>query len=256
MIHPTAIIDPHAVLGENLEIGPYAVIGPDVVLGDGCQIHAHAVIDGNTTLGKDCQVFESAHIGGKTQDLKFKTGNVTYVKIGDRTVLREFVTVNCGTNAGESTVIGDDCLLMAYCHVAHGCVLGNHVIVSNATQFAGEVHVGDWAVISGLVGCHQFIRIGCHAMIGGATVLKQDAAPYIITDGNDAHTFGVNLVGLKRRGFPAETVHALHAAYKLLCKSGMNISDAVQAVREQVPDLPEVRTLVEFFETTKRGVIR
>ena len=258
-IHPTAIIDPHAKIGENVEIGPYAIIGPDVTLGDGCVIHPHAVIDGNTTLGKDCQVFESAHIGGKTQDLKFKEGNKTFVKIGDRTVLREFTTVNCGTNDGESTIIGDDCLLMAYCHVAHGCVLGNHIIVSNATQFAGEVHVGDWAVISGLIGCHQFVRIGCQAMVGGGTVIKQDVAPYFITDGsggNGVHAFDVNHVGLRRRGFPDETIRALHTACRILCHSGLTVSAAIEQIRKDLPDLPEIRTLIEFFQTTKRGVIR
>ena len=142
-IHQTAIVEPGAQIGQDVSIGAYAVVGPEVRLGDRCQIQSHAVIDGATTLGADCQVFPFAHIGGKTQDLKFKDGNRTYVKVGDRTVLREYVTVNCGTKDGESTIIGDDCLIMAYCHLAHGCVFGNHVIVSNSTQFAGEVNVGD-----------------------------------------------------------------------------------------------------------------
>jgi UDP-N-acetylglucosamine acyltransferase len=178
------------------------------------------------------------------------------VKVGARSVLRECVTINCGTKDGESTILGDDCLIMAYCHLAHGCVFGNHVIVSNASQFAGEVTVGDWAVISGLVGVHQFVRIGAHAMIGGATMLKQDAAPYFITDGHPAATHGVNVVGLTRRGFPKETIDALRAAYKLLCHDGLNVTDAVAAIRAQVPDLPEIREVVDFFLSTKRGVIR
>ena len=255
-IHPTAVVAPEARLGENVTVGPYAVVGPEVELGDGCEIQAHAVVDGATTLGPQCQVFPFAHIGGKTQDLKFKEGNRTFVKVGARTVLRECVTINCGTKDGESTILGDDCLIMAYCHLAHGCVFGNHVIVSNASQFAGEVTVGDWAVISGLVGVHQFVRVGAHAMIGGATMLKQDAAPYFITDGHPAATFGVNVVGLTRRGFAKGTIDALRAAYKLLCHDGLNVSDAIAAIERDVPDLPEVREIVEFFRTTKRGVIR
>jgi len=255
-IHPTAIVDPAAKIGDGVEIGPYAVIGPGVTLGAGTVVQAHAVVDGDTTLGENCQVFPFAHIGGKTQDLKFKEGNKTFVKVGDRTVLREYVTINCGTKDGESTIVGDDCLIMAYCHLAHGVVFGNHVIVSNATQFAGEVTVGDWAVISGLVGVHQFVRVGAHAMIGGATMLKQDAAPYFITDGHPASTHGINVVGLTRRGFPKETIDALRAAYKHLCHEGLNVTDAVAAIRAQVPDLPEVREVVDFFLTTKRGVIR
>jgi len=255
-IHPTAIVAPEAKIGSGVTIGPYAIVGPGVELGDGCEIQTHAVVDGDTTLGPGCQVFPFAHIGGKTQDLKFKEGNKTYVKVGARTVLREYVTINCGTKDGESTVLGDDCLIMAYCHLAHGCVFGNHVIVSNSSQFAGEVTVGDWAVISGLVGVHQFVRIGCHAMIGGGSVLKQDAAPYFITDGVPASAHGINTIGLSRRGFPRETVVALRDCYKLLCHDGLNVSDAIVAIRESVPDLPEVRTLVEFFQTTQRGVIR
>ena len=255
-IHPTAVVAPEARLGADVRIGPYAVIGPHVELGDRCEIQAHAVVDGDTTLGPDCQVFPFAHVGGKTQDLKFREGNRTFVKVGARTVLRECVTINCGTKDGESTILGDDCLIMAYCHLAHGVVFGNHVIVSNATQFAGEVTVGDWAVISGLVGVHQFVRVGAHAMIGGATMLKQDAAPYFITDGHPAATFGVNVVGLTRRGFPKETVEALRDAYKRRCRDGLNVSDAIAAIERDVPDLPEVREVVEFFRTTKRGVIR
>lgn len=257
-IHSTAIVDPAAKLGDNIEIGPYAIIGPEVTLGDGCVIHAHAVIDGNTTLGNQVQVFEGAHIGGKTQDLKFKEGNKTFVKVGDRTVLREFVTINCGTKDGESTVLGCDCLIMAYCHLAHGCVFGNHIIVSNGSQFAGEVTVGDYAVISGLVGVHQFVRIGGHVMIGGGSLIKQDCAPYFLYDGADGPTAarGINTVGLTRRGFAKETVQALHVAYKRLCHDGMNVSDAIEAIKKDCPDLPEIRTLVEFFQTTQRGVIR
>ena len=255
-IHPTAVVDPAAKLGDGVQIGPYAVVGPDVTLGAGTVVQAHAVVDGFTTLGENCQVFPFAHVGGKTQDLKFKEGNRTYVKVGDRTVLRECVTINCGTKDGESTVLGSDCLIMAYCHLAHGCVFGNHVIVSNASQFAGEVTVGDWAVISGLVGVHQFVRVGAHAMIGGGTLLKQDAAPYFITDGSPASCCGVNVVGLGRRGFAKESTDALRAAYKILCREGLNVTAALERIAAELPDLPELRALADFYRTSQRGVIR
>lgn len=255
-IHPTAIVDPAAKLGDGVEIGPYAIVGPGVTLGAGTVVQAHAVVDGDTTLGENCQVFSFAHIGGKTQDLKFKEGNRTFVKVGDRTVLREYVTINCGTKDGESTIVGDDCLIMAYCHLAHGVVFGNHVIVSNATQFAGEVTVGDWAVISGLVGVHQFVRIGAHAMIGGASVIKQDAAPYFITDGAPASCCGVNVVGLGRRGFAKETIEALRAAYKLLCHSGLNVTAALARIEAELPARPEIKALADFYRSSQRGVIR
>ena len=256
VVQAHAVVAPEARLGADVRIGPYAVIGPHVELGDRCEIQAHAVVDGDTTLGPDCQVFPFAHVGGKTQDLKFREGNRTFVKVGARTVLRECVTINCGTKDGESTIVGDDCLIMAYCHLAHGVVFGSHVIVSNATQFAGEVTVGDWAVISGLVGVHQFVRIGAHAMIGGASVIKQDAAPYFITDGAPASCCGVNVVGLGRRGFAKETIEALRAAYKLLCHSGLNVTAALERISAELPDLPEIRALADFYRSSQRGVIR
>ena len=254
-IHSTAVIEAGAQIGDDVEIGPYAVIGPHVVIGNGCRIFGHAMISGHTTLGAGCEVHPFAHIGGKTQDLKFD-GGTTYVRIGERTVLREYVTINCGTTDGEVTQVGDDCLIMAYCHVAHGCVLGNHVIVSNGTHFAGEVTVEDHATISGLCGVHQFCRIGCHCMVGMSTMVTQDIAPYLITGGNPASSHGVNVVGLTRRGFSEETRTALKNAHKIICRSGLNVTEALASVESTLPDLPEVRHLVEFFRTTKRGVIR
>ncbi|MGI5867850.1 MAG: acyl-ACP--UDP-N-acetylglucosamine O-acyltransferase [Kiritimatiellia bacterium] len=254
-IHPTAVIEDGAQLGNGVVVGPYAVIGPNVVLGDGCKIFAHAMVSGHTTLGAGCEVHPFAHIGGKTQDLKY-AGGTTHVDVGERTVMREYVTINCGTSDGEVTRVGSDCLLMAYVHLAHGCVFGDHVIVSNATQFAGEVTVGDHAVISGLCGVHQFCRIGCHAMIGASSLIVQDAAPYLITGGNPAEARSINLVGLTRRGFPEETRNALKSAHKLLCRSGLNVSDAIAEIEKRQPMPPEVATLVDFFKSTQRGVIR
>ena len=254
-IHPTAVIEDGAQLGRDVVVGPYAVIGPDVVVGDGCKIFAHAMVSGRTTLGAGCEVHPFAHIGGKTQDLKFD-GGATYVEVGERTVMREYVTINCGTRDGEVTKVGSDCLLMTYVHLAHGCVFGDHVIVSNATQFAGEVTVEDHATVSGLCAVHQFCRIGCHAMIGAASLIVQDAAPYFITSGNPSAAHAINLVGLTRRGFSEETRRVLKSAHKLLCRSGLNVSDALAEIGKTLPDLPELAHLVEFFKTTQRGVIR
>lgn len=254
-IHPTAIIGDGAQIGSGVEIGPYAVIGPDVVLGDGCKIFGHAMISGRTRLGAACEVHPFAHIGGKTQDLKYD-GGTTFVEIGARTVMREYVTVNCGTKDGESTKIGDDCLFMAYTHLAHGCAVGHHVIVSNATQIAGEVQIDDYATISGLCGIHQFCRIGAHCMVGVGSNVVQDVAPYMIISETPPAIRGVNVIGLSRRGFSEEVRTALRSAYKLLCRSGLNVSDALAEIEATLPPLPEIVHLVEFFRTTKRGVIK
>lgn len=252
-IHSTAIIEDGAKIGEDVEIGPYAVIGPEVVLGNRVKIHGHAMVSGSTILHDEAQVFPFAHIGGKTQDLKFAEGNKTYVEVGERTVLREYVTVNCGTSDGESTVIGKDCLLMAYCHVAHGCVLGNRVIISNSTQLAGEVTVEDYATISGLCGFHQFTRVGRYCMVAAASAIKQDVLPYMITEGSVAR--GLNIVRLTRCGFSEASVKALKEAYRILCRSGLNVSQAIEAIKNDVEQTEEVANLVEFVSSSKRGCL-
>ena len=254
-IHPMAVIEDGAQIGENVEIGPFAVIGSDVKIGDGCKIFGHAMISGLTTIGAGAEIHPFAHIGGKTQDLKF-AGGKTYVEIGARTVLRECVTINCGTRDGEVTKIGDDCLLMAYCHAAHGCIIGNHVIVSNGTQFAGEVTVEDHATISGLCAVHQFCRIGCHCMVGASCLITQDVPPYMIIAGSPAVSHGPNAVGLKRRGFSESSMTALRDAYKIIFRSGKNIGDAISEIEASGAPCAEVARLIEFFKTTKRGVIR
>lgn len=254
-IHPTAVVSDGAQIGSDIEIGPYAVIGPNVVLGDGCKIFGHAMVSGHTRLGAECEVHPFAHIGGKTQDLKYDGGK-TFVDIGARTEMREYVTVHSGTKDGETTKIGEGCLLMAYCHVAHGCVFGNHIIVSNGTHFSGEVQVGDYATISGLCGVHQFCRVGCHSMVGVGTIVLQDIAPYMITSETPATIRGVNIVGLTRRGFSEEIRTVLRSAYKLLCRSGLNVSDALAEIEAKLPAIPEIVHLTEFFRTTKRGVIK
>lgn len=256
-IHSTAVIAPGAEIGDDVTIGPYCVIGPDAKIGNGVVLFSHVVVDGHTTVGKGCRIHPFARIGGPTQDLKYN-GGTTYVEIGEDTVLRECVTVNCGTRDGEVTKVGSGCLLMAYCHVAHGCNLGNGIIVSNGTQFAGEVTIEDKATISGLVAVHQFVRIGTMCMVGGALKVAQDIPPYMTVDGVDgrARAVGINNVGLTRRGFSEETRNALRQAHRMICHSDMNVSDSLARVEAELPDIPEIRHLVDFFRTTKRGVIR
>ena len=254
LIHPTAVVDPAAVIGENVDIGPLCVVGPRVKLGDGTRLVAHVVVDGCTTVGAECEIHPFARIGGPTQDLKYIGGD-TFVEIGDRTVLRECVTINCGTREGEVTKVGNGTLLMAYCHVAHGCSIGNDVIVSNASQFAGEVVVEDRATVSGLMGAHQFTRIGTMAMVSTSRLML-DAPPYMITQGAEAQVTGINLVGLTRRGFTEETRETLKRAYKMLYRSEMNFGDAVKKIEDELPSIPEIRHLVEFYRTSSRGVTR
>ena len=255
-IHPTAIVDAHAQLAADVEVGPYAIIGPDVKIGEGTVVQAHAYVSGHTTIGKKCEIFPFACVGMKTQDLKYQAGDITYVEIGDNTVLREFSTVHLGTKAGELTKIGSRCLIMAYSHVAHGCKVGNDVIMSNAATLAGEVTVEDFAIIGGMSGIHQFCRIGTHAMIGGAAKIRQDCPPYMVTEIVEAEprVLGPNIVGLQRRGFSAEVRSALKEAYRLIYREGLNRSQALERIKYEVPDFPEIKILVDFYANSKRGV--
>lgn len=254
-IHPTAIVSPGAVIGKNVAIGPYCTVGSSVKIGDDTELISHVVVDGNTTIGSGCRLFPFACIGMQTQDLKYD-GGVTHAEIGDRTTLREYVTINTGTRDGEVTRVGSGCLLMAYCHVAHGCRLQDGVIMSNGTQLAGEVMVEERAIISGVVAVHQFVRIGTMAMIGGLSKIQQDCPPYMTTDGNPAEVRGPNSIGLQRAGVAAGTRLALKQAFRILHREGMATAKAITRVREEVEDLPEIRRVVEFYETSQRGVTR
>ena len=256
MIHPTAIVDAKAQLDADVDVGPYAIVGPDVKIGAGTVVQAHAYISGHTTLGKRCEIFPFACVGMKTQDLKYQAGDITYVEVGDQTVLREFSTVHLGTKPGEVTRIGSRCLIMAYCHVAHGCSVGNDVIMSNAATLAGEVVVEDFAIVGGMSGVHQFCRIGTHAMVGGAAKIRQDCPPYMVTEsvGPDTRVLGPNIVGLQRRGFSEEVRSALKEAYKLIYREGLNRSQALERIKYEIAEIPEVKNLVDFYATSKRGV--
>ena len=252
-VHATALLDESVELGADVSIGPYCVIGPNVSLGDGVTLGAHVVIERDTRLGTGCRVHSGAVVGGDPQDLKY-AGESTRLEIGDRTVIRECATLNRGTGDGGVTRVGSDCLLMAYSHVAHDCQLGDRVVISNAVEMAGHVLIEDWAVIGGLTAIHQFVRIGRHAIVGGATALRKDVPPFVKAAGNPASLFGLNSVGLQRRGFDEDTRRALRNAYRLLFQSELNVRQAVAAAREQVKMTAEVEHLLDFIEKSERGV--
>ena len=255
-IHQTAIVEDGAQLGADVAIGPYAHIGPNVKLGDGTTVGQGAIVDGHTTVGEKCQIFPYALIGMKTQDLKYKEGSVSFVEIGNRTVIREFATVHLGTADGEKTVIGDDCLFMAYCHAAHGVILGNHCICSNSVQLAGDVHLQDYAIVGGCSASHQFCTVGTHAMVGGMVKIRQDFPPYMLGDMSEGSLkiIGVNVVGLTRRGFSREVIHALKDAHRLIYREGLNRSQALERVENDIEPFEEIKKLVAFFRNSQRGV--
>ncbi len=255
-IHPTAIVDARAQLGEDVVIGPYASIGAHVKLGARTVVQQGAIVDGHTTIGEDCQIFPYACIGMKTQDLKYKEGSVSYVEIGNRTVIREFATVHLGTADGEKTILGDDVLFMAYCHAAHGVVLGNHVICSNAVQLAGDVHLHDWAIVGGCTGSHQFCSVGRHAMVGGMCKIRQDFPPFMLGDmvEGSLKVIGPNVVGLTRRGFQKDVISALKEAFRFIYHSGLNRSQALERVENDVEQFDEIKELVQFYRHSTRGV--
>ena len=255
LIHATAIIDPKAELAQGVEVGPYAVIGPHVRIGAGTCIMAHAVIDGHTTIGERCEIFPMASIGQKTQDLKFN-GGTTFLRIGNHNVFREFVTINTATQDGDATVIGDHNLIMAYCHIAHKCEIGNHVIMSNLATLAGDVLVEDYAVLGGMAGIHQFCRVGRMAMVGACTKATQDVPPFIIADGNPATACGVNVVRMTRLGVDDETLEAVKASYKLVYRQQLKLKDAVERIRAEHPACEAALHMADFLDKTDRGIVR
>ena len=255
-IHPTAIVEDGAVLGEDVVVEAYARVGADVKIGNGTSIGQGAIVDGHTTIGEKCQIFPYALIGMKTQDLKYQEGSVSYVEIGDRTVIREFATVHLGTADGEKTIIGSDCLFMAYCHAAHGCILGNHVICSNSVQLAGDVHLNDYAIVGGCSASHQFCTVGRHAMVGGMSKIRQDFPPYMLGDMVEGtlKVIGPNVVGLNRRGFKRDVLQALKEAHRFLYRDGLNRSQALDRVEHDVEPFEEIKELVAFYRNSTRGV--
>jgi UDP-N-acetylglucosamine acyltransferase len=252
-VHPSAIVDDGAKLGAGVTVGPWALIGPGVEVGDGTQIGPRVYIERDTRLGEDCFIANGAVLGTDPQDLKFK-GEKATLEIGDRTVIREFATLNRGTSASGSTVIGSDCLLMAYSHVAHDCEIGNHVILANSVNLAGHVMIEDWVIIGGVTPVHQFVRIGAHAFVGGGSRIPQDVPPYCRVAGNPPKLYGLNNVGLERRGLSAEVRRALKKTYRTLFQSDVNLSKALDRVDGEIAGVPEVRHLIEFIRASERGI--
>ena len=256
MIHPTAIVDPGARIGANVEIGPYSIIGPDVEIGDKTVVGPHVVIKGHTRIGRENQIFQFCSLGEAPQDKKY-AGEPTRLEIGDRNTIREFCTFNLGTiqDAG-ATRIGDDNWIMAYVHIAHDCQVGNKTTFANNAQLAGHVVVEDWAILGGYTGVHQFCRVGAHVMTAVGTVVLQDVPPYLMAAGNTATPYGINVEGLKRRGFTAESLSALKRAYRTLYKSGLLLEEAKVKLAEEAKTQPHVQLFVDFLAVSKRGIIR
>ena len=253
-IHPTAVIEPGATIGKNVTIEAYAVVKGTVTLEDHVVIKSFAYIDGHTTIGEGTVIWPSASIWTKTQDKKFQ-GEKTYVVIGKNCEIREFVTINSSCQEGSAVKIGDHCLLMAYCHVAHNCEVGNGVIMANNAMLAGHVIVEDYAIIGGMTPIHQFSRIGTHAMVGGFSRITHDVPPYTIGAGSPYKVGGLNLVGLKRRGFSLEERKALHQAFKITYRSGLSLVEALQQIEKQVPMNAYVQHWLSFCRSSKRGLI-
>src|SRR3989441_2949960 len=255
-IHPTAVVSARAQVGGECYIGPYVIIGDEVVLGDRVRIDSHCVIDGRTRIGNETHIFPFVSIGLPPQDLKF-AGESTETEIGRRNRIREFVTIHRGTAGGGGlTKTGDDCFMMAQVHIAHDCLLGNHVLMANAATLAGHVIVEDGANIGAYSGVHQFCRIGREAYVGGYSVVVKDALPFALTVGNHARCYGLNVTGMKRRGYSREVIDALRHAFHLLLSARLNTSQAIARIREEIKDSKEVDELLRFIETSKRGVIK
>lgn len=259
-IHPTALVDPNAELDQNVVVGPYAVIGPQVRIGAGTTIGAHCVIEGHTRIGQGNRIFQFASIGAAPQDKKY-AGEPTRLEIGDGNTIREFVTINTGTVQDTGiTRLGDDNWIMAYVHIAHDCQLGNHVILANAVQLAGHVHLGDWAFLGGLTGVHQFVRVGAHAMTAFQARLAQDLPPFVTAAGNPAEVQGINAEGLRRRGFTAERIAIVKRMHRLLYRQGLRLETAIEqieALRGQMSEADaDIALMRGFLRTATRGIVR
>jgi UDP-N-acetylglucosamine acyltransferase len=263
-IHSSAIVDSSAQLADDVEVGAFSVIGPRVSIGAGTKIGPHCLFEGRTAIGANNVFYAYCSVGGPPQDKKY-AGEDTQLVIGDRNTVREFATINLGTTQDQGvTRIGNDNWLMAYIHIAHDCVIGNNIILANSAQLAGHVHVDDWAIVGGMSGVHQFVRIGMHSMVAGGTALVQDVAPFVIGGGAPPQSHTINVEGLRRRGFSAETIAALRRAFKTIFKEGLTVAEACAAVQAQTQALagseadaaPHLRTLCQFIQASKRGITR
>jgi len=255
-VHPTAIVDPRAELDHDVEVGPYCIVGAGVKVGKGCMLQSHVVVEGRTTLGEANVIFPFASIGSAPQDLKYK-GEPSELIIGNRNTIREYVSLNPGTSGGGMvTRVGDQNLLMMYCHIAHDCIVGNRNVVANGATLGGHVTIEDDVIVGGLVGIHQFVRIGTGAILGAGSMVSMDVPPYCNATGDRAGLRGLNLEGLKRRGFDRSTISAIRKAYRIAFQSKLRIDEALNKIRHDIPAIPEVAKFVAFIADSRRGVCR
>ena len=252
-IHPLAVVDPGAELGADVAIGPFCTVGPNVRLGDRVKLRSHVSVEGHTTLGAGCEVWPFASVGGKTQDLKYKGGAPRLV-VGENTVIRECATLNCATYDGGETRVGSKCLIMAYCHVAHDCIVGDRVIMANNATLAGHIIIEDDVILGGLAAVHQFVQIGRMSILGGFTKAVKDVPPYMMADGDPLKVYGPNKIGLERHGVSPETQHALKEAYKIVFRTDLTVAKALERIEAELPPAPEIRHFVEFIRKSERGI--
>jgi len=254
-IHPTAIIHKDVKLADDVCVGPFSIINEGAEIGGGSEIGSHVLIDSGTIIGKNCKIHHGAVLGTLPQDLKFE-GEKTYLTIGDGTTVREYATLNRGTKYRGKTVVGKNCFIMAYAHVAHDCLLGDHVILANSVNLAGHIEIGDFAIIGGVVPVHQFVKIGVHSIVGGGFRVQKDVCPYALVAGYPLKTLGLNRIGLQRRGFPEKTIHILEKTFRILFKSKLNTSQAIEKIKTEVEPIPEVKIIVDFIAESERGIIK
>ncbi len=253
-IHKTAIVEPEAEISEGVKIGPFCYIGKQVKIGKGTVVKQGTIIEGDTTIGENCTIFNNATIGVEPQDLKYK-GEPSKVIIGNEVKIREFVTIHRGTEGGGMiTYVGNKVLLMAYSHVAHDCKVGDNVILANAVTLAGHVEIGEYAIVGGLTGVHQFVRIGKHAMVGGASAVARDVPPFTVAMGNRAKLEGINIIGLRRRNFPKDTIRALTTVFEMIFKTDEPINISLKKAEEEFGKIAEIKDLIEFIRSSKRGI--
>jgi UDP-N-acetylglucosamine acyltransferase len=252
-IHPTAIIDPGAVVPESATVGPYSILGPGVVLGERVTVDSHVLIERDTTVGDESRICKGAVLGTDPQDLKY-AGEATTLEVGSRTTIREYATLNRGTIDAGTTQVGDDCLIMAYAHVSHDSRVGNHVILANSVNMGGHVVIEDWAIVGGVTAIHQFVRIGSHSFVGGGSRLPQDVPPYVMVAGSPCAAYGLNIVGLRRRGFKRDTIRQIKDAYRLVFQSDLNVSQALEEMEKREGLAPEVQHMIGFIRSSERGI--
>ncbi len=255
MKQPLAYVHPESQIADNVVIEPFVTIDKDVIIGEGTRIGSNVTILPGTRIGKNCNIFPGAVIGAAPQDLKFR-GEYTTVEVGDNTIVREFVTINRGTSAKGKTIVGNNCLLMAYVHVAHDCIVGNNVILVNACQLAGEVVIGDWAIIGGMSAVHQFVNVGKHVMLSGGSLVRKDVPPFVKAGREPLSYVGVNSIGLRRREFTNEKIREVQDIYRYLYQKGLNTSQAIEMIETDVPASPERDEVILFVSNSKRGIIR